>query len=110
MQSAARGDVISDDGHEIYSVLREHENQYSAHQGRARHMCILNRSFGIRQLTRWGMHCILVRDLTDAMYNPASAPHVSHSAGTELVIEHIERFWSPSVLSDDLLKQLRTAS
>src|SRR3954467_199102 len=71
-------------------------------------MCILNRSFGIRQLTKWGMHCILVRDLTDAMYNPASAPHVSHSAGTELVIEHIERFWSPSVLSGDLLRQLRT--
>jgi hypothetical protein len=73
-----------------------------------RNIELLNRSFGIRQLTRWGMHCILVRDLTDAMYNPASAPHVSHSAGTELVIEHIERFWSPSVLSDDLLKQLRT--
>jgi nicotinamidase-related amidase len=101
------GDVISDDGHEIYSVLREHGIHTVLMMGVHANMCILNRSFGIRQLTKWGMHCILVRDLTDAMYNPASVPHVSHSAGTELVIEHIERFWSPSVLSDELVKQLR---
>jgi hypothetical protein len=73
-------------------------------------MCILNRSFGIRQLTKWGIHCILVRDLTDAMYNPASRPFVSHSAGTELVIEHIEKYWAPSLLSNDLLDELRTSS
>ena len=102
------GDVISDNGHEIYNVLREHGINTVLMMGVHANMCVLNRSFGIRQLTKWGMHCILVRDLTDAMYNPAAAPHVSHSAGTELVIEHIERFWSPSVLSDDLLKQLRT--
>ena len=104
----APGDVISDNGHEIYNVLREHGITTVLMMGVHANMCILNRSFGIRQLTKWGMHCILVRDLTDAMYNPASAPHVSHSAGTELVIEHIERFWSPSVLSDDLLKRLGT--
>jgi nicotinamidase-related amidase len=104
----APGDVISDNGHEIYNVLREHGINAVLMMGVHANMCILNRSFGIRQLTKWGMHCILVRDLTDAMYNPASAPHVSHSAGTELVIEHIERFWSPSVLRDDLLRQLRT--
>jgi nicotinamidase-related amidase len=104
----APGDVISDNGHEIYNVLREHGINTVLMMGVHANMCILNRSFGIRQLTKWGVRCILVRDLTDAMYNPASAPHVSHSAGTELVIEHIEKFWSPSVLSDDLLKQLRT--
>ena len=95
----APGDVISDNGHEIYNVLREHGITTVLMMGVHANMCVLNRSFGIRQLTKWGMHCILVRDLTDAMYNPASAPHVSHSAGTELVIEHIERFWSPSVLT-----------
>jgi nicotinamidase-related amidase len=104
------GDVISDNGHEIYNVLREHGITTVLIMGVHANMCILNRSFGIRQLTKWGIHCILVRDLTDAMYNPASRPHVSHSAGTELVIEHIEKYWAPSVLSDDLMQQLRTAS
>jgi nicotinamidase-related amidase len=104
------GDVISDDGREIYNVLREHGRDTVLMMGVHANMCILNRTFGIRQLTKWGIRCILVRDLTDAMYNPASPPHVSHSAGTELVIEHIERYWAPSVLSDDLLSQLKSSS
>lgn len=99
------GDVISDNGREIYNVLREHGINTVFMMGVHANMCILNRSFGIRQLTKWGIHCILVRDLTDAMYNPASRPYVSHAAGTELVIEHIEKYWAPSVLSDDLLKR-----
>jgi hypothetical protein len=48
------------------------------------------------------MRCVLVRDLTDAMYNPASRPFVSHAAGTELVIEHIEKYWAPTTTSDAL--------
>jgi hypothetical protein len=31
-------------------------------------------------------------------------PHVSHARGTELVIEHIEKYWCPSLLSEDLLQ------
>ncbi|HEX4167874.1 MAG TPA: isochorismatase family protein [Bryobacteraceae bacterium] len=104
------GDVISDKGTEIYNVLRQHHVNTVLMMGVHANMCILNRSFGIRQLTRWGVHCILVRDLTDAMYNPASWPHVSHSAGTNLVIEHIEKYWAPTVASDDLIRQLSTGS
>ena len=65
-------------------------------------MCILNRSFGIKQLVRWGVPIALVRDLTDAMYNPVRAPYVSHNEGTQLVIGYIERFWCPSITSGDL--------
>ena len=52
-------------------------------------------------MTRRGVRCILVRDLTDAMYNPAQPPNVSHSRGTELVIEHIEKYWCPTIVSAD---------
>jgi len=69
-------------------------------------MCILNRKFAIKQMTEWGIRCILVRDLTDAMYNPRKPPYVSHSAGTELVIQHIEKYWCPTVLSADLMRAL----
>lgn len=104
------GDVISDNGAEIYNVLHERGINTVLMMGVHANMCILNRSFGIRQLTKWGIHCILVRDLTDAMYNPASRPYVSHAAGTELVIEHIEKYWAPSVTSDDLVRQLAPGS
>ena len=68
-------------------------------------MCVLNRTFGIKQMVRWGVAIGLVRDLTDAMYNPAMPPYVSHDAGTQLVIEYIEKFWCPTLHSSDLTAQ-----
>jgi nicotinamidase-related amidase len=103
----APGDIISDKGTEIYNVLKERHIDTVLYVGVHANMCILNRTFGIRQMSKWGLRCILVRDLTDAMYNPASRPFVSHAAGTELVIEHIEQYWAPTVTSSDLLKGIR---
>ncbi len=44
-----------------------------------------------------------MRDLTDTMYNSRSAPFVSHFTGTDLVVEHIEKHWCPSITSADFL-------
>lgn len=106
----APGDVVSDKGDEIYNVLRQRNIDTLLYMGVHANMCILNRSFGIRQMSRWGLRCILVRDLTDAMYNPASRPFVSHAQGTELVIQHIERYWAPSVTSGELISGLRASA
>jgi len=106
----APGDVISDSGTEIYNVLRQHGIDTVFYMGVHANMCILNRTFGIRQMARWGIHCILVRDLTDAMYEPSSRPFVSHAAGTELVIEYIEQHWAPTVTSVQMMQALPAAS
>jgi hypothetical protein len=66
-------------------------------------MCVLGRPFAIRQLIKQGMQVALVRDLTDTMYNPKSRPFVDHFAGTDLVVGHIEKFWCPTVTSDQIL-------
>jgi len=95
-------DVISDNGAEIYSFLRGRGIENLLIMGVHTNMCVLNRSFAIKQMTKWGMHCVLVRDLTDSMYNPEDRPFVAHDRGTELVIEHIEKHWAPSVLSSEL--------
>ncbi len=100
------GDVISDSGQEIYNVLRQHGITDVFFMGVHANMCILNRTFGIKQLTRWGIHCVLVRDLTDAMYDSSSRPFVSHAAGTELVIEYIEQHWAPTVTSSEIMQSL----
>ncbi len=97
-------DVISDDGLEIYSFMKLRGIKNLIIMGIHTNMCILNKSFGIKQMVKWGVRCILVRDLTDAMYNPRRPPHVSHERGTELVVEYIEKYWCPSILSNDLLK------
>jgi nicotinamidase-related amidase len=96
-------DVISDNGAEIYSFLRGRGIENLLIMGVHTNMCILNRTFAIKQMTKWGMRCVLVRDLTDSMYNPKDRPFVPHDRGTELVIEHIEKYWAPTVLSSELV-------
>lgn len=94
-------DGVSDRGQEIYNVLVQEGIKNVAIMGVHTNMCVLGRPFGIRQLTKQGFNVALVRDLTDAMYDPRQPPYVSHTRGTELVIEHIERYWCPSVASGD---------
>jgi nicotinamidase-related amidase len=104
--SIESNDVISDNGDEIYSLLQQKGIKNLLVMGVHANMCILNRTFAIKQMTNWGVHCVLVRDLTDAMYNPRSRPYVSHAQGTELVIEYIEKYWCPTTVSTDLVKAL----
>ena len=63
------------------------------------------RPFGLRQLALHGKNAVLVRDLTDTMYNSRSWPYVSHFRGTERIIEHIEKFVAPTIVSTDLTGQ-----
>lgn len=101
------GDYISDNGEEIYSLLKARGIRNVFYVGVAANMCILDRSFGIKQMANWGVHCILVRDLTDTMYNPEKPPHVSHAEGTALVIQYIEKYWCPTTLSTELTRALK---
>jgi nicotinamidase-related amidase len=102
-------DVISDSGAEIYSFLRGRGIDHLLVMGVHTNMCVLNRTFAIKQMTKWGERSILVRDLTDSMYNPKDRPFVAHDQGTELVIEHIEKYWAPTVLSSELLRAIGEA-
>lgn len=97
-------DGVSDNGQEIYNFCRQEGITNVALMGVHTNICILNRGFGIRQMTRLGFQVVLVRDLTDAMYDPRRKPFVSHTRGTELVIEHIETSWCPSILGEDLTR------
>lgn len=92
-------DVVSDSGEELYSVYRARDISTVLILGVHTNMCVLNRSFAIKAMVGWGFRPILVRDLTDAMYDPADPPYVSHEEGTGLVIEYVEKFWCPSVTS-----------
>jgi nicotinamidase-related amidase len=100
----AAQDGISDNGEEIYNYFRQQKIRNVVLMGVHTNMCVLGRSFAIRQQVRLGMNTVLARDLTDAMYDPRQRPFVNHERGTELIIEHIERYWCPSILSQDLTR------
>lgn len=96
-------DAITDNGQELYNLFAQRGIDNVIILGVHLNMCVLGRPFAIRQLVHLGKNVVLVRDMTDTMYNHEMAPQVNHFAGTDLVVEHIEKFWCPSILSTDLV-------
>jgi putative heme-binding domain-containing protein len=98
-------DAISDSGVEIWNLLESRGINHVMLMGVHTNMCVLGRPFGLRQLARHGKDVVLVRDLTDTMYNSRSWPYVSHFEGTSRIIEHIEKYVCPTIISTDLTSQ-----
>ena len=96
-------DAISDSGVEIWNLLESRGIKNVVLLGVHTNMCVLGRPFGLRQLAKNGKNVVLMRDMTDTMYNPAKAPFVDHFAGTDLIVEHIEKFVCPTITSVDFL-------
>ena len=71
-------DAISEDGREVYSMLRGA-----------------------------GVDCVLIRDITDSMHDPRRPPYVNHDEGTQLLVEHVEKHWCPTTTSDELAALLK---
>ena len=95
-------DAITDSA-EAYNLLEQRGIENVIVMGVHLNMCVLGRPFAIRQLVAQGKNVVLMRDLTDTMYNPAKPPYVSHFAGTALMIEHVEKYWCPTITSSAFL-------
>jgi nicotinamidase-related amidase len=95
-------DALTDHGQETWNLLRERGIRHVILCGVHLNMCVLGRPFGIRQMVKLGQDVVLLRDMTDTMYNPERPPGVSHFAGTELMVRHVETYWCPSAESSDL--------
>jgi nicotinamidase-related amidase/type 1 glutamine amidotransferase len=95
-------DAISDSGVEIWNLLEQRGIDNVILMGVHTNMCVLGRPFGLRNMARYGKNVVLVRDLTDTMYNSRMRPFVSHFAGTDLIVEHIEKFVCPTITSTSL--------
>jgi nicotinamidase-related amidase len=96
------GDAITDNI-EAYNFMRQRGITNVLVMGVHQNMCVLGRSFGIRQMVRQGQNVVLVRDLTDTMYNSRRPPFVDHFAGNELVTRHIEKYWCATITSAQIL-------
>lgn len=96
-------DYISDDGQQVWSILESRGIRNVILLGVHTNMCVLGRPFGLRQMVRAGKNTVLMRDMTDTMYEPSSRPFVSHFTGTDLIVDHIERHVCATVTSDQLL-------
>jgi len=96
-------DFISDRGDEVWNILEHKGIRHVILTGVHTNMCVLGRPFGLRQMARNGRQVVLMRDMTDTMYNPRRWPYVSHYTGTDLIISHVEQYVCPTITSDQFL-------
>ncbi len=96
-------DYISDRGGEVWNILQERNVTNVILVGVHTNMCVLGRPFGLRRMASGGKNVVLMRDMTDTMYNPKRWPYVSHFEGTRRIITHIERYVCPTISSDQIV-------
>ncbi|WP_235908750.1 ThuA domain-containing protein [Roseiconus nitratireducens] len=96
-------DYISDRGSEIWGILAANQIDNVVLVGVHTNMCVLGRPFGLRRLASAGKNVVLARDLTDTMYDPRAWPYASHFTGTDLIIDHVERYVCPTIASSQVL-------
>ena len=94
-------DAVSDDGQEVFNLLDQHGIADVVVMGVHTNICVLGRPYGIRQLARLGKRPVLCRDLTDSFHRDPRG----HAWGTDRIVEHIERWWCPTVTSDRLVNR-----
>ena len=102
-------DLISDSGAEIGAYFYKKGIKNVILMGVHTNMCVIGRTFGLRAMKRMGMNVVLMRDMTDLMYNHRCKPFVDHFSGLDLMIEYIETYVCPTIVSTDFTgeKQFR---
>ena len=98
-------DAISDSGIEIAGLFQARGIKNVILMGVHENMCVIGRPFGLRNMVRLGMNVVVMRDLTDTMYDSKEWPVVSHFTGTSLMTEYIETYVCPSIVSSDFTGQ-----
>jgi len=92
-------DALTDDGLELLALLKKQDIEDVVVMGVHANRCVLGRPYGIRQLVYWGKRPVLCRDLTDSYHRDPRG----HLWGNEQMIAHIERYWCPTLTSDQLV-------
>ncbi len=95
-------DAITDNA-EAYYLMRQRGITNVIIMGVHENMCVLNRAFAIKQMVKLGQNVVLIRDMTDTMYNSRRAPYVDHFTGNDLMTWHIEKYWCPTVSSEQII-------
>ena len=95
----ATTDAVTDDGNELLALLEERDIQDVIIMGVHTNRCVLGRPYGIRQLVYWGKRPVLCRDLTDSYHRDPRG----HLWGNEQMVAHVERYWCPSLTSNQLV-------
>lgn len=95
-------DVITDSGNEMMRLFNARGIDQVILMGVHTNMCVVSRPFGLRNMIGYGKKVALMRDLTDVMYDARQSPYVNHFEGLGLMVEYIEKYIAPTVVSTDI--------
>jgi len=96
-------DVISGHNKEILNYLHFHNIDLLLICGAHTNMCVLDRSYGVKNLIRFGLKTVIVRDLVDVVHNPNMLPYTNRDRTNENMSEWIEQYICPTVHSKDIV-------
>lgn len=104
------GDFLIEDAphgtQELWNILQHQGIRQVLYMGVHENMCLLDRSFAIKELRALGYpqdRVAVVRELVDVMYTPQDPPYVPHAEGLALHTAYVEKFYAGSVSMYDLL-------
>jgi len=105
-------DLIGDcnTAQELYSLCAERGITHLVYCGVAANMCVLGRGAGMAAMTRLGFKCLILRDLTAAMYGSPYDAEFTWVDVNAKAVEHIERNVGASLESLQLLEAARRAT
>lgn len=95
-------DIIGDD-ERVLSYMKHCSVTDVIIAGVHANMCILGRPFGLLMLKANGFYPMLVRDMTDTMYNHRMPPYVSHFRGNGIIAGYIESYIAATIASDNII-------
>ena len=100
-----KNDVISDNGDEIINFLAYRKIDTVLFVGVHSNICILERSFGMTELKKWGFQTILIRDLTDSFSRPSNKFPTQEARNNE-TIKYIETYVGYTIHSSQIVSPL----
>ncbi|MCF6176973.1 MAG: hypothetical protein L3J71_14530 [Victivallaceae bacterium] len=95
-------DAISTNSREIWNLMELHGIKNVLVAGMFSNVCVAGRPFGLRNWVRYGKNTLLIRDMTDVLYEDDLSPYISHFAANDLMTKHIEKYICSSILSSDI--------
>jgi hypothetical protein len=96
-------DVISGHNKEILNYLKFHNIDLLLVCGTHTNMCVLDRTYGVKNLIRFGLKTVIIRDLVDVVHNPKMAPFTERNETNDIMAEWIEQNICPTIHSEDIL-------
>jgi hypothetical protein len=96
-------DVISGHNKEILNYLIFHNIDLLLICGTHTNMCVLDRMYGVKNLIRFGLKTVIIRDLVDVVHNPKMSPFTERNKTNEIMAEWIEEYFCPTIHSEDII-------